>query len=189
MKIKMELLSDTIFGNGRSMPGEEDISVLTDENGFPYYKAGTFKGIFREEYARYLALKNESEKRLFDFLGAAGDNKTDDSGRIFFSDFRLSDAVKGAVLEEIGENDPKTVLDTLTSLRMFTKIGSDGTAADGSLRIARCVNKGVVFYSEILCAANDESEIEKVLGLVKWIGSMRNRGFGRVKISRVLEGK
>ena len=35
MKIQMELLSDTIFGNGRSIPGEEDISVLSDENGFP----------------------------------------------------------------------------------------------------------------------------------------------------------
>lgn len=56
MKIQMKLLSDTIFGNGRSLPGEEDISVLSDENGFPYYKGGTFKGIFREELSQYLAL-------------------------------------------------------------------------------------------------------------------------------------
>ena len=54
MKIKMELLSDTIFGNGMSIPGGEDISVLSDENGFPYYKGGTFKGIFREELERFL---------------------------------------------------------------------------------------------------------------------------------------
>ena len=49
MKIKMELLSDVIFGNGMSVPGGEDISVLCDSNGFPYYKGGTLKGIFREE--------------------------------------------------------------------------------------------------------------------------------------------
>ena len=30
MKIRMELLSDAIFGNGMSIPGGEDISVLKD---------------------------------------------------------------------------------------------------------------------------------------------------------------
>ena len=49
MKIKMELLSDAIFGNGMSVPGGEDISVLRDMYGFPYYKGSTFKGVFREE--------------------------------------------------------------------------------------------------------------------------------------------
>ena len=47
MKIKMELLSDTILGNGMSIPGAEDISVLHDEYGFPYYKGSTFKGVLR----------------------------------------------------------------------------------------------------------------------------------------------
>ena len=54
MKIKMELLSDAIFGNGMSVPGGEDISVLRDMYGFPYYKGSTFKGVFREELYRYL---------------------------------------------------------------------------------------------------------------------------------------
>ena len=52
MKIKMELISDAIFGNGASIPGGEDIAVLSDEYGFPYYKGGTFKGVFREELNR-----------------------------------------------------------------------------------------------------------------------------------------
>ena len=43
MKIKMELLSDTIFGNGMSVPGGEDISVLHDKHGFPYFKGTTLK--------------------------------------------------------------------------------------------------------------------------------------------------
>ena len=55
MKIKMELISDAIFGNGASIPGGEDIAVLSDEYGFPYYKGGTFKGVFREELNRYLS--------------------------------------------------------------------------------------------------------------------------------------
>ena len=48
MKIRMELLSDAIFGNGMSIPGGEDISVLKDAQGFPYFKGSTFKGVFRE---------------------------------------------------------------------------------------------------------------------------------------------
>ena len=54
MKIKMELKSDGIFGNGITIPGGEDLSVQCDTYGFPYYKGSTFKGIFREELFRYL---------------------------------------------------------------------------------------------------------------------------------------
>ena len=64
MKIRMQLLSDTIFGNGASIPGEEDISVLRDERGFPYYKGGTLKGIFREELIQYLLWNDKSEEEL-----------------------------------------------------------------------------------------------------------------------------
>ena len=60
MKIRMQLISDVVFGNGESIPGGEDISILSDEHGFPYYKGGTFKGIFREE-----ALTNFSRKFNF----------------------------------------------------------------------------------------------------------------------------
>ena len=58
--LRMTLLSDTIFGNGMSVPGEEDIAVLTDAQGFPYYKGSTFKGVFREEMGRYLEWEGES---------------------------------------------------------------------------------------------------------------------------------
>lgn len=43
MKIRMELLSDAIFGNGMSIPGGEDISVLKDAQGFPYFKGIVFE--------------------------------------------------------------------------------------------------------------------------------------------------
>ena len=64
MKIKMTLLSDTIFGNGISIPGGEDISVLTDEDGFPYYKATSLKGIFREELENLLSWQEKSAERI-----------------------------------------------------------------------------------------------------------------------------
>ena len=47
MKIKMELLSDAIFGNGMSVPGGEDISVLRD---FHTIKVVRLKEYFEKNY-------------------------------------------------------------------------------------------------------------------------------------------
>ena len=188
MKIQMKLLSDTIFGNGRSLPGEEDISVLADENGFPYYKGGTFKGIFREELSQYLALTGGDESTLTSLLGFPGDDESESSEKLVFSDFVISDPVKTVVLDEIGTGNPDAVLNAFTSMRVFTKIGDDGIEANVSLRTARCVNKNIVFISEILCRPEDEDIVADVLGLIKSVGSMRNRGFGMVRISGVNGG-
>lgn len=185
MKIKMELLSDTIFGNGMSIPGAEDISVLCDEQGFPYYKGGTFKGVFREELERYFELAGEpnAEARTAALLGKAGSDPSLE--KLVFSDFVIAERTKRKILKEV--QSPDVVTGITTNLRTFTAIEENGMVKDGSLRIARCVDKGISFYSEILCSDKDRPLVEEVLGMVKWIGSMRNRGFGKVKISVVEE--
>lgn len=124
LKIKMELKSDTVFGNGSSIPGGEDISVLNDSYGFPYYKGGTFKGVFREELLRYLVWTGEEEKQaevqVNQLLGKSGDDNLVDNGKLVFSDFFLSDTVKAYVLNEIGRENSQAVLDSFTNLRTFT---------------------------------------------------------------------
>ena len=182
----MQLLSDVVFGNGMSVPGGEDISVLFDDKGFPYYKGGTFKGIFREELVRYLNWTISDEKEITEkvtkLLGKSGDSNILSEGKLVFSDFQLSDGVKKAMLEEIGENKQEEILESLSHTRTFTSILEDGTTKEGSLRSCRCINKGLCFYSEVHCQKEEEELIENVLSLIKWVGSMRNRGFGKVKI-------
>ena len=185
MKIKMKLLSDTIFGNGNSVPGGEDISVLHDPQGFPYYKGSTFKGIFREEMKCYLQwAKGKDEKaaeaEVNSLLGAGGEDRQD-TQKLIFSDFVIPDAVKQAVLYEAGDS-PEEVLEIFTNLRTFTAIEEDGMVKEGSLRIARCINSGIVFESSIFCDEEKEAQIKEILGLIKWIGTMRNRGFGKVLV-------
>ena len=182
MKIKMELLTDTIFGNGMSVPGAEDISVLHDKDGFPYFKGTTFKGIFREELERYIEWTKDETLNANEFLGISGEGG---EGSMIFSDFVLSPAVRHAVMEEIGCGRISEVLDSMTELRTFTRINENGVADEGSLRIARCVKKGLVFYSDIDCGGMSEEIVKEVLGLIKWIGTMRNRGFGKVSVSEV----
>lgn len=93
----------------------------------------------------------------------------------------MSEYVKEKVLAELGD-DREAVLDAFTNLRTFTSIDGDGIVSEGSLRSARCVNQGLYFYSEISCRREDEPLVKEVISLVKWLGSMRNRGFGKVKI-------
>ena len=188
MKIKMELLSDTIFGNGASVPGAEDISVLTDEFGFPYFKGGTMKGIFREELIRLLGFRGKSKEEIrmevAELLGNSGDDSLTQERKLVFSDFQLSSNVRRTVLEEIGTDRQEEVLDILSNLRAFTKINGEETAEEGTLRMARCVNKGLFFYGEIRCGSQDEALVQEVLGMIKYLGTMRNRGFGNVRLTK-----
>ena len=106
MKIRMQLISDVVFGNGESIPGGEDISILSDEHGFPYYKGGTFKGIFREELRNYLTwTMTEADKidaQMKRLLGADSDDKQNPD-KLVFSDFTLSEYVKQQILAETGD--------------------------------------------------------------------------------------
>ena len=191
MKIRMQLMSDAIFGNGESIPGGEDISVLSDENGFPYYKGGTFKGIFREEMGNYLAwtLSGEKENKikaeLERLLGTGGDDNIYNTDKLVFSDFTLSDYVKGQMLAEIGTGQAYNVLNALSHVRTFTAMSPEGIVQEGTLRQCRCINKGLNFYSEIKCSQKDEQLVEDVLSMIKWVGTMRSRGFGKVKLTVV----
>lgn len=184
MIIRMKLLSDTVFGNGVSVPGGEDISVLCDSYGFPYYKGGTFKGVFREELERLLEWEEnpDKEKTINELLGKSGSDEEND-GKLIFSDFKMSADVREKMLEEIGENNPQDILDSLTHLRTFTSIDSNGIVKRGSLRVCRCVNKGIYFYSEVRCDEKNRELVKNVLSMIKEIGTMRNRGFGSVELA------
>ena len=185
MMIQMELLEDTILGNGQSIPGEEDISVLRDEEGFPYYHGSTLKGIFREELHRLLQWKGEENPTYIErqLLGEGGANHSAEPRKLVFSDFVVSEYVRNRVLEET--TDPNEILDAFSSLRTFTKINENGTVSAGSLRMARCINAGIRLFGEILCKQEDEKLVEEVLGLIHWVGTMRNRGFGRIRLQKV----
>lgn len=185
MKIRMQLMSDVVFGNGTSVPGGEDISILSDENGFPYYKGGTFKGIFREELINYLGWTLEDENQItaevYRLLGKTGDDDIRNQDKIIFSDFNLSDYVKQQMMTETRQREE--ILGALSHLRTFTAISSDGIVQKGSLRGCRCINKGLNFYSVVKCLPKDEELVSEVLRGIKWVGTMRNRGFGKVKLS------
>ena len=76
MEVKMELLSDAIFGSGFSVPGGEDIAVCRDENGYPFLKGSTLKGLLRESLENIAAW---TERKCLIKNDRNGENKVIDA--------------------------------------------------------------------------------------------------------------
>ena len=152
MIIRMLLLSDVIPGNGMSVPGAEDISVLQDDQGFPYYKGSTFKGIFREELERYLSLTGDSDQKVHDMLGTSGDDINRE--KMIFSDFKIAPETKKRILEEIAVMN--LVKKQSGSILLF--VGPPGTGKTSVAKaIADSLNRKYVRIS--LGGIRDEAEI------------------------------
>lgn len=166
--IEVELLSDTIFGSGHSTPGGADIALCCDKSGYPYLKGSTLKGLLRESLTNYICW-TDGDRDLLRILFGDVDTSDDFScRRILFSDLTLIDPPK----------DPsECVVD-----RTFTSI-QNGTAEDGSLRLASCVRKGTKLQGEILCDNQDYQIISDSLKAIRFLGTMRSRGLGSVRFS------
>lgn len=202
MRVKIKLLSDAIFGSGQSIPGGEDIAVLHDIYGFPYISGSSVKGVLREEIKNYFVWTKTTkpDEQTVKLFGRAGDkedvNQMNDeqTDKLMVSDFTLPFFIRKAVIEELDLRNEDTrqqnqgrVLDIFTNIRTFTKI-EDGRSKNGSLRNARCVKSGFIFEGEILCAKENQKMVKECLSYVKWLGTMRTRGFGHVLIQDVVKG-
>lgn len=182
--IEMTLESDAIFGNGLSIPGGEDIATQMDEDGFPYLKGNTMKGIFREELINLLAWtgknQNETDQIVGRMMGESGSEQIADVQKVCFSDFVIHPEVRKRVLAETEESFERLPMFSYT--RDFTSL-EKGMAKEGSLRQCRCVKSGLHFYGSCSCGDNDGQMVKEVLGQIKWVGTMRTRGFGKVRLS------
>ncbi len=187
MRVKIDLLSNTIFGSGKTVPGAEDISILIDENGFPYLRGATLKGILREEIENIVDWTKGNKNTIKKLFGQEGEYSINNE-RLIISDFTISENIKNIMLAEENISD-REITNCFTGIYTFTKI-ENGTAAEGSLRSCRYINKGTIFYGEILMNTKDEKLKELIsngLKAVKYIGTMRTRGFGKVKLSEVIK--
>ncbi|MBE6853767.1 MAG: hypothetical protein E7505_09920 [Ruminococcus sp.] len=171
----MELLEDAVFGSGKSVPGAEDSSVLYDSNGFPYMRGTTMKGLLREVFENYIAWTDGDSSIISGLFGEGGTDIESDR-KLYISDVVLPAQVKKA-FEGLSADE---ILEACTYTRTFTEV-EDGKASDGSLRTVRCIKKGLVFYGEISFSEEDEELIKSVVPMLKWVGSMRTRGMGKVR--------
>lgn len=186
-KIEVELLSESIFGSGYSIPGSVDMEIVYDENGFPYMKAKTFKGNLRESMENTIELlgRDKYENIINNLLGKS-EGGVDSWKTLKFSDCRLSKNLREVLKCEIKSRkiEALEVKEALTNVRSSTSIDDDGSYKKGSLRQFRVIKKGLVFESEIDCERVLQDIEIGVLAIslrsLRHIGTMRTRGKGQV---------
>ena len=124
-------------------------------------------------------------EKLFGKIGYADSIANDEDyidKKLKISDFNISDNIKKIILSSDNINSEE-ILASLTYIRTFTSIENSGISKIGSLRNARCIKKGLIFLGDIDVDESYEELVSEVLKCIKWLGSMRTRGFGNVKIS------
>ena len=167
LNIKMELLSDAIFGSGNSIPGGEDIAVCTDSEGYPYLKGTALKGMLRESLINWLCWTGGNQKLIDTLFGNEDWNGEEENRRLQLGSLELS--------QRPAESE------SCFGKRYFTSL-ENGIVKTGSLRMAACIRRGLVFSGKIFCAEEDADLITKALACIKTAGAMTNRGFGQVEI-------
>lgn len=199
MKIEIELLSPLQLSSGR-----EDIihdsDAVHDSYGVPYFPGKRLKGLLYESALELVEMGAKFNKRDIDILfGNIGETK------IRIDNFYLQGRTEAEDAEKIRSSwsylenkypeifNTENVWQSYTEVRHQTKIDeATGTAEDKSLRNMRVVQKGkrLAFIGDIylLAGANrindDEIIVEQALLNLRFAGSKRNRGFGRIKCKK-----
>ncbi len=172
IKYEIEFFSNWHCGSGLAAGADVDALVIKDEDGLPYVPGRTLKGLLREA-ATCLGDDKEAINQLF---GVSGDEKKHETGISFFGNAVLSAAERVYITEQKLQSH-------LFQSFASTKIGEDGIAEDHSLRkietVVPCKLEG-----EILNVPDHaEGILEEAMHFIKRMGTGRNRGYGRCKIT------
>lgn len=172
IKYEIEFFSNWHCGSGLAAGADVDALVIKDKDGLPYVPGRTVKGLLREAIE---ALSGD-EVTIHRVFGVSGDEEDHKVGESFFGNAVLPFAERAYILEqELGFH----LFQTFAS----TRIDENGIAQDHSLRkietVVPCKLEG-----EILNVPEGaEQMIEDAMHFVKRMGTGRNRGYGRCKIT------
>jgi CRISPR-associated protein Csx10 len=190
MKIKLTTLSQVLCASGEST-ANIDSDLKYDKYGFPYIQGRTFKGLLRESAEEVCEILGDNKEKVNSLFGTAG-NKSGSS--IKFNDLRIENyaAIEKEIISKGNALKSSFIQQYYTTTRQQTRIEKGdtkdkalqkGTAKDKSLRRYRLLKEGVIFETEIENVhPEDEAFLEKALTNLRYIGTRRNRGFGKVKI-------
>ena len=180
MKITIKTLSPLLSASGEST-AQIDADVKYDKYGFPYIQAKTFKGLLRESALEVCEILNNPKAVIDDLFGIKG-QKT--SGILSFNNLNINGYgnIKSNLTILNGVLSPEIVKKHFTEIRQQTTI-EDGTAKDKSLRKYRLIKEGTLFETTIENVPTINLELLKnCLINLRYIGTRRNRGFGKVEI-------
>lgn len=172
IKYEIEFFSNWHCGSGLAAGADVDALVIKDSHGLPYVPGRTLKGLLREA-ASALSVNQETIDNIFGISGEKDDHQT---GASFFGNATLPSDEYHYILEQ-------GLATHLYQSFSSTRIDENGIAKDNSLRkietVVPCKLEG-----EILNVPEGaEQALEDAMHYVKRMGTGRNRGYGRCRIS------
>ena len=180
IKYKIEFFSNWHCGSGLAAGADVDALVVKDAEGLPYVPGKTIKGLLREA-AEELNGTSSLLNKIFGLSGEAklSDSETSRVGESFFSN---------AILPEGSAIIASNLIPHLYQTFASTSIDEEsGIAKDNTLRrietvIPCCLEGEIRNIPEIGTAL-----LEEAMQFIKRMGTGRNRGYGRCKISVIKE--
>jgi len=172
IKYKIEFFSNWHCGSGLAAGADVDSLVIKDQNSLPYIPGRTLKGLFRDA----ATILSDDEDTIGIIFGVSGDKEDHKTGCAFFGNATIPVAEYHYIVEQ-------GLAPHLYQSFASTSIDEKGIAKDHSLRkietVVPCKMEG-----EILNIPDGAEHIlEDAMHYIKRIGTGRNRGFGRCKIS------
>ena len=202
--IRIYLRSEAVFGSGQSTPGEVDLEVVHDVNGFPYYGARALKGHWREQTelaAKVLTQGIKSTAKavelavVVDHCFGRGGMSDGVQGQIHLNDAMVPAAIRAlfATAIQARQLTPSEVFDSMTDIRHFTSINDEtGTVEKGSLRQFRTIRKDLMLEAELDgfdgLTADEIGLLAAGLSSLRYLGTMKHRGKGWVSCALIHQG-
>ena len=201
--LKFSLSSYWRVSSGKGAAAVADSLVLRDGDGLPVLPGKAVKGLLRDamEMATLsgAVTKNRVERWFGSSLpghssGEGGDDQerlleqgrfSSREGELWFGSATLPTAWTNWARASGSGNETQDILGALFSLQASTAIDDDGTAKEGSLRVAE-VAVPMELTAQVRGPGGDLSWLDDLrvsLPLLRALGSRRNRGFGRVDVS------
>ena len=173
IKYEIEFFSNWHCGSGLAAGADVDLLVIKDKNGLPYLPGRTLKGLLRDAASALQV----NQQTIDDIFGVSGEKDGHKVGNAFFGNATLPPAEYQYIVEQ---GLTQYLFQTFAS----TRIDENGIADDNTLRkvetVVPCKLEG-----EILNVPEDaEKALQETMCFIKRMGTGRNRGYGRCKISR-----
>lgn len=172
MKYKIEFFSNWHCGSGLSAGVTADVIVVKDEHGLPFLPGKTVKGLLRHAVEE-LYSGDESIAKIF---GEEGGVRV---GKCFFSNATLPEGetiIKEKLTRHLYQNISSTAIDP-----------KSGIAKENSLRSIETVVPCVLEGEILNVPTGGETMLKDAMQMIKRLGTGRNRGYGRCKISVIQE--
>lgn len=172
--LKIQFFSPWHCGSGLSAGADNDALVIKNSQGLPFVPGKTIKGLVREAVEDYAALSgiHLPIEEAFGVEASTEGSSSTQKGYLFFTNAELSQEEQEAITSTDAQ-------EYLYINKVETSIAENGITKEHSLRTIETTVPCTLYASILHVDDALMNALEPALGLIKHMGTERNRGLGR----------